>query len=154
MRNRIAPIQCAAVAVLVAATACRSESEFTEEAQRGEHVAQPVPGAPLPAVDSTQLPPESAVPQVQVSLSEWRIEAPDHMAVGTVTLRVHNAGTRPHALEIDGGGLHERTNPIPAGGEVQVTVNLRRGEYTFRCPVEDDAGAHRNRGLERKVVVQ
>lgn len=78
--------------------------------------------------------------------------APDTVTVneaGETTFRVVNEGATTHALEIEGGGVEEETDPIGPGESAELTVQLRAGEYELYCPI----GNHRQMGMEGTLVV-
>ena len=68
---------------------------------------------------------------------------------GETTFTVSNEGQFPHALEIDGNGIEERTDEVGPGGSTSLTVDLEPGEYELYCPVDD----HRDQGMEGTLVV-
>jgi iron uptake system component EfeO len=68
---------------------------------------------------------------------------------GTTTFTLVNDGKFPHALEIEGNGVEEKTDQIDGGKTTTLTVDLKAGEYEFYCPVSD----HRSRGMEGTLVV-
>src|SRR5438552_3967998 len=50
--------------------------------------------------------------EVLVNLTEWRVAlAPPKVSAGRVTFRVTNAGSIPHAFEVEGRGV-ERETPL------------------------------------------
>ena len=59
-------------------------------------------------------------------------------AAGTVTVKLVNESTTPHAVEIEGAGVEEASETITES-ETEVTAELEAGEYEFYCPV----GSHR-----------
>jgi plastocyanin len=68
---------------------------------------------------------------------------------GSVTFRVQNEGGTAHALEVEGNGVEEETDPIGPGESAELTVQLDAGEYELYCPI----GNHREMGMEGKLVV-
>jgi plastocyanin len=68
---------------------------------------------------------------------------------GTVTINLDNPATIPHAVEIEGNGVEEKSDTV-TGGEASVTADLKPGEYTFYCPVE----GHRAGGMEGTLTVK
>jgi plastocyanin len=68
---------------------------------------------------------------------------------GSVTFRVENEGGTAHALEVEGNGVEEETNPVGPGESAELTVRLDAGEYELYCPIGD----HRELGMEGKLVV-
>jgi plastocyanin len=57
---------------------------------------------------------------------------------GKVTLKLVNKSSTPHAIEIEGNGVQDKTDTI-TGGQGEVTVDLKAGDYQYYCPV----GTHR-----------
>lgn len=55
---------------------------------------------------------------------------------GKVTLKIVNESSIPHAIEVEGNGVEEETKTV-TGGDAEVTVDLKAGEYEFYCPVDD-----------------
>jgi plastocyanin len=55
---------------------------------------------------------------------------------GQVTLKIVNESDIPHAIEVEGNGVEEETDNV-TGGEAEVTVDLKAGEYEYYCPVGD-----------------
>jgi plastocyanin len=70
-------------------------------------------------------------------------------AAGTVTIKLVNKSSVPHAVEVEGNGVEEESETI-TGGETELTVDLEPGEYTFYCPV----GQHRENGMEGTLTVE
>jgi plastocyanin len=67
---------------------------------------------------------------------------------GKVTLKIVNESSIPHAIEVEGNGVEEKTETI-TGGEGEVTADLEAGEYEFYCPV----GNHKDAGMEGTLTV-
>ncbi len=59
-------------------------------------------------------------------------------AAGTVTVKLVNESTTPHAVEIEGAGVEEASETITES-ETEVSAELEAGEYEYYCPV----GSHR-----------
>ena len=68
---------------------------------------------------------------------------------GEVTIDLKNTGAAPHALEIEGKGVEEKTNVINGGQSATLKVNLKPGKYEFYCPVD----GHRQQGMEGTLTV-
>ena len=68
---------------------------------------------------------------------------------GTVTINFDNPSTTPHAVEIQGNGVDEKSDTV-TGGKASVTADLKPGEYEFFCPV----GTHASQGMEGKLTVK
>jgi hypothetical protein len=89
---------------------------------------------------------------VTARLTEWRIELSRRaIAAGPVTFTVTNAGTIPHALEVEGAGI-EREIPILQPGETgTLMLTLEPGYYEVYCPVGEDS--HKKLGMETRLRV-
>jgi plastocyanin len=74
------------------------------------------------------------------------IEAPGK----SFLFRLVNNGSAPHALEIEGNGIEEKTETIGPGESSELTVDLVEGEYEMYCPVGD----HRDQGMEGTLIVE
>lgn len=99
----------------------------------------------LPLILTTlpTVPPPTAV---QVRLTEWKVEASSlQVPVGPVRFLVTNAGSIPHAFEVEGPGLERETHLIRPGQVDSLTVTLRHGEYELYCPVGE--GSHEHLGM-------
>jgi plastocyanin len=68
---------------------------------------------------------------------------------GKVTIDFENTSGVPHAVEVEGGGVEEETETI-TDGTSKLTVDLKKGEYVFYCPV----GNHRGGGMEGTLTVE
>src|ERR671923_532482 len=68
---------------------------------------------------------------------------------GSVTFHLVNDGKTEHALEIEGNGVEEETDTIAPGETVDLTVDLKEGEYEMYCPVD----GHRDLGMEGTVQI-
>jgi plastocyanin len=69
---------------------------------------------------------------------------------GTVTVEFANDSQLPHAVEIEGNGVEEKTEVVTGQDAPPLTVDLKPGEYEFYCPVGD----HRAEGMEGKLTVR
>lgn len=93
------------------------------------------------------------VHDVKTDLSEWTIAlSHDTVSAGSVTLRVHNAGTTAHVLEIEGNGMEKRTRPIAPDSTIALTFDLKPGKYEVYCPL--GSGMHRKMGMRTDLVVR
>src|SRR2546425_123236 len=73
---------------------------------------------------------------VKVSLTEWKVQlAPARVAPGPVVFEVTNAGTIPHAFEVEGRRLAKSTPQIQPGTTATLRLDLRAGSYEAYCPV-------------------
>ena len=65
---------------------------------------------------------------------------------GKVTLRMSNPSSLPHAVGIKGKG---KGKTVRKGGTSSYTTTLKKGTYTFYCPVD----GHKAAGMKGKLVV-
>jgi plastocyanin len=68
---------------------------------------------------------------------------------GSVTLVMANPSGFPHAVAVKGHGLNKKGKTVNKGGTSRVTVTLKKGTYTFYCPVD----GHEAGGMKGKVIV-
>ena len=74
----------------------------------------------------------------QVSMSEFDINTSNEAVLaGTVDIAVSNDGSMPHTLVIadESGRVRAATDPIEAGNELLVTVDLPPGRYQLTCRI-------------------
>ena len=69
---------------------------------------------------------------------------------GTVTLVMANPSGVPHAIAVEGHGIDKDGKTVTKGGTSRVTVKLKKGTYTFYCPVD----GHKAAGMEGKITVR
>ena len=88
---------------------------------------------------------------VVVRETEFSLDPPEVRldSAGTYTFRAVNDGSVDHALEIEGNGVEEETETIPAGESAELSVRLEDGTYELYCPV----GNHKTQGMAGRVVV-
>lgn len=55
---------------------------------------------------------------------------------GKVTLKIVNDSAIPHAIEVEGNGVEDKTETV-TGGNAEVTVDLKPGTYEYYCPVSN-----------------
>lgn len=104
----------------------------------------------LPATPAPRSPAEPAA--VSAKLSEWRVElSQDTITAGSVTFTVANAGSIPHAFEVEGQGMEKETGVIQAGSSVTLTLTLKPGTYEVYCPVGQDS--HKHLGMDTRLTV-
>src|SRR5438094_5373039 len=73
---------------------------------------------------------------VSAKLSEWKVELSEHtITAGTVTFTVANAGSIPHAFEVEGQGIEQETALIQPAATRTLTLRLKPGSYQVQCPV-------------------
>jgi uncharacterized cupredoxin-like copper-binding protein len=68
---------------------------------------------------------------------------------GKVTLSMANPSSFPHAIAIKGHGKNVKGKTVNKGGTSRVTVTLKKGTYTFYCPVD----GHQAAGMKGKLIV-
>ena len=89
---------------------------------------------------------------VNVTLSEWKVNlTPGRIPSGPVVLEVKNTGSIPHALEVEGGTLEQRTPQIQPGATATLKLDLRAGSYEAYCPV--GKGSHKMLGMISHLTV-
>src|SRR3954452_15827370 len=69
-----------------------------------------------------------------------------HARAGRVTLRMANPSSLPHGVGIKGKGVGKT---VKKGGTSAVTATLKKGTYTFYCPVP----GHEAGGMKGKLIV-
>jgi plastocyanin len=85
-------------------------------------------------------------------LSEWKVELSQPVVpAGEVTITVTNAGSIPHALEVEGPGLEQETAQIQPGGSATLALTLKPGSYEVYCPVGEDS--HKKLGMQTHLTV-
>jgi uncharacterized cupredoxin-like copper-binding protein len=60
-----------------------------------------------------------------------------------------NPSSFPHAIAIKGRGVKSKGKTVNRGGTSRVTVTLKKGTYTFYCPVP----GHEAGGMKGKLIV-
>jgi plastocyanin len=89
---------------------------------------------------------------IAATLSEWNIElSRSTIAPGRTTFTVRNAGSVPHAFEVEGRGIEHATALIQPGATATLTVTLAPGNYEVYCPVGGDS--HKKLGMETLLKV-
>ena len=89
---------------------------------------------------------------LNVRLTEWKVElSSESVPAGEVTFSVTNAGSIPHAFEVEGHGLEKETPLIQPGQTATLTLTLKAGRYEAYCPVGQDS--HKHLGMETDFVV-
>jgi plastocyanin len=69
---------------------------------------------------------------------------------GKVTIEMDNPSSIPHGIAVEGNGVDKDGQVVNKGGKSNVSVTLKKGTYTYYCPVP----GHRQAGMEGKLTVQ
>jgi plastocyanin len=67
---------------------------------------------------------------------------------GKVTISFSNPSQVPHAVEVEGNGVEKKTSTVTNGSET-LTVDLKKGNYEFYCPVD----GHKAAGMKGTLTV-
>jgi hypothetical protein len=86
------------------------------------------------------------------TVSEWNVDL-SHRTIpaGRATFTITNAGSIPHAFEVEGEGIEQETALIQPGATATLTVTLTPGMYEVYCPVGEDS--HKKLGMETHLQV-
>ena len=115
---------------------------------RPKPIAALLTGALVAAAPSRHATPAA----VAVELSEWTVRVSDaSIPAGPVTFTVTNAGSIPHAFEVEGQGTERETPLIQPGGSATLTLMLEPGTYEVYCPVGRDS--HKKLGMDAHLKV-
>lgn len=89
---------------------------------------------------------------ITAKLTEWKVELSEEtVAAGTVRFTATNAGSIPHALEVEGPGIEQETALIQPGTSASLTLTLHPGTYEIYCPVGENS--HKKLGMETHLKV-
>ncbi len=89
---------------------------------------------------------------VHVRLSEWSVTVnPAVVPAGTITFQVSNAGSIPHAFEIEGGRVEKSIPQIQPGANASMTLSLPAAKYEAYCPI--GKGSHKMLGMLSRLTV-
>jgi plastocyanin len=67
---------------------------------------------------------------------------------GKVTITMDNPSSTPHAVEVEGQGIEEKTKTL-TNGSASLTADLKAGKYEFYCPVD----GHKQAGMKGTLTV-
>jgi uncharacterized cupredoxin-like copper-binding protein len=93
----------------------------------------------------TPEPQGGAAATVKLTETEFKID-PAQLQVtksGVIEFDVQNEGGVTHALEVEGNGVEEETEDIPAGQNASLKVELDPGSYELYCPID----GHKDKGM-------
>jgi plastocyanin len=68
----------------------------------------------------------------------------------TIVMKNPESSGMPHGIAIDGHGVDKEGKIVDAGRRSRVKVKLKKGKYTFYCPVP----GHRGAGMKGKLIVK
>jgi len=68
---------------------------------------------------------------------------------GKVTIVMTNPSSTKHAIAIEGHGVDKVGKTVGKNKTSRVTVTLKKGTYTFYCPVD----GHEDAGMKGKLIV-
>jgi plastocyanin len=89
---------------------------------------------------------------VSAKLSEWMVElSQSTVPAGPVTFTITNAGSIPHAFELEGRGIERQTKLIQPGQTDTLTLALTPGTFEIYCPVGKDS--HKKMGMDTHLKV-
>jgi plastocyanin len=122
------------------AAGCGSSNNKSSSSGNGGGTSAPKAAAP------------SAAGAVTESATEFKFSDPAATAkAGNVTVKLTNAGTTAHAIEIEGTPKGDiKTNVISPGQSATLTANLKPGKYQFYCPVD----SHKQQGMKGTLTVK
>jgi uncharacterized cupredoxin-like copper-binding protein len=103
------------------------------------------PGASSAAVRTTTLR-ISADPKGKLKFNRSTLTA----SAGKVSLVMTNPSGLPHAVAVEGKRVDKAGKTVNKGATSRVTVTLKKGTYTFYCPVD----GHRKAGMQGKLIVR
>lgn len=69
---------------------------------------------------------------------------------GELTMKSPNPSGTPHNIALEGGGVDEIGEVVTNNGVSEITVTVKKGEYTFYCSVP----GHREGGMVGKLKVE
>jgi len=88
----------------------------------------------------------SADPSGQLKFDKSSLSA----KAGKVTITMDNPSSVPHGIGVQGASLDKDGKVVNKGGKSTVTATLKKGKYTFYCPVP----GHRQAGMQGTLTVQ
>ncbi|MEV5971092.1 plastocyanin/azurin family copper-binding protein [Streptomyces sp. NPDC051921] len=88
--------------------------------------------------------------QVDADLADFRITlSKQTFEPGAHEFVVKNTGQHEHALEIEGPGGEQKTDPLAPGESATLQVTLKSGTYEIYCPVD----GHKDLGMKTEITV-
>lgn len=117
----------------------------------------------------------AAAASIDVTMSEWEVDAPAEYTAGEITFNASNAGSFPHefvVIEGEGyealpltdagavieddlptGALIGRTDRIGGGSSEALTVTLAPGNYVLLCNLGGGGNSHAGQGQRLDITV-
>ena len=89
----------------------------------------------------------------RLSASKTKLRFNKHRLVvrhGKVTIIMKNPSSLPHAIAVEGHGVDKDGKTVHKGGTSRVTVTLKKGKYSFYCPVD----GHEAAGMKGTLIVK
>jgi plastocyanin len=89
-----------------------------------------------------------ADPGGQIKFNKSKLSA----AHGKVTITLQNPSSSgsPHGIAITGHGLNKKGKVVNPGKSTKVTATLKKGKYTYYCPVP----GHRQLGMKGTITIK
>jgi plastocyanin len=134
MSRRTSLIAVAPVAVALAIAGCGGSSNSNNSAPASAAATTtPAPASQGQSQGQGQVIKLSADPGGQLRFNTSTLTA----KAGKVTLRMTNPASAgmDHGVSVEGNGVHGDGNIVAPGGVSTVTVTVKKGTYTFFCPV-------------------
>jgi hypothetical protein len=147
------------IAVIASLTLARAEgpaekaadiaSDTVDTAKNvGHSVARGTKKAYHKVVDAVT--PDPDAKQVNVTLTDDRIDVAGDVGPGKTAFVVKNAGKEEHNFRVVGNGTDRKFQSSVAPDQTKVLhVNIKHGTYTVSCP-----GDHHHKAVETKVTVK
>jgi uncharacterized cupredoxin-like copper-binding protein len=147
-----------AILILFVVTGCTTGTEINQNANSNANSSANAnasrasnTNAAATATPATTSTPGAAARNVDVTLTEFKIEMPSSVKAGSTSFRVSNKGTVEHNFEVEGQGLEKKFEANLKPGETKtLIVDLKPGTYEVYCPV----GNHGARGMTLKLIVE
>jgi plastocyanin len=143
MSKRLSLLPIAAVGAALVVAGCGSSNSGSSNSANAAAPSTPTPAAKGKVVAL------SADPggQLRFTKSKLTLAKP-----GTVTLRMTNPSSAgmDHGIAIEGNGVDSDGPTVAPGNVSTVTVTLKKGTYTYYCPVP----GHKQAGMVGMLTVQ
>jgi uncharacterized cupredoxin-like copper-binding protein len=138
--SRFLPIICISAVGVVLLAGCGGSSN--NSSQTAAATTTPTPAAPKGQVIHLTADPGGALRFTQSALTA---------KAGTVTLVMKNptSAGMDHGIAIEGNGVDKDGPSVSAGSTSTVTATLKKGKYTFYCPVP----GHKQAGMVGTLTV-